>query len=103
VNVLVLVTCPDRKCAEKIADALLDKRLAACVNIVPGITSKYRWKGRKEESTEVLLLIKSREGLVRDISRAVKDDHPYDIPEVIALPVKSGLGEYLRWIDSETK
>ncbi len=101
-HVIVLVTCPDEKTAGNLSDIILNKRLAACVNIVPGMTSKYRWKGKMEKSKEVLILIKTRKGLVHSLEKTVKENHPYDMPEVIAIPIVSGSPEYLSWIDSET-
>jgi periplasmic divalent cation tolerance protein len=101
-HALVLVTCPDGKIAEAITDVVLKGRLAACVNTVKGVSSKYWWKGKIERCDEVLLIIKTRKGLVRKIEEAVKDNHPYDVPEVIAIPIDSGSKEYLGWIDSET-
>ena len=100
-HALVLVTCPDKKTAEDIADLLLEKRLAACVNMVPGVTSKYWWKGKLDEGAEVLILIKTRESLVKKIERAVKENHPYETPEVVAVRM-TGSSQYLGWIDSET-
>jgi len=99
---VVLVTCPDMKSAEKVADTLLKKRLAACINIVPGLTSKYWWKGKIEKSSEVLLIIKTREELLPALTKAVKKVHPYSIPEVISLPVYGGLKGYIRWAEKET-
>jgi periplasmic divalent cation tolerance protein len=101
-HVIVLVTCPDEKTAGKLSDLLLDKRLAACVNVVPGLTSKYWWKGKLEKCSEVLMIIKTRKSLVNEIEKAVKQNHPYDVPEVIAIPIVAGSAEYLDWIESET-
>lgn len=101
-HVIVLVTCPDEKTAGKLADMILDKRLAACVNMIPGITSKYRWKGKIEKSREVMLVIKTRKSLVPAIEKKVRENHPYEVPEVIAVSILSGSKEYLSWIDSET-
>jgi len=100
--VIVLVTCPDEKTAGNLADIVLNKRLAACVNIIPGMTSKYWWKGKVEKSKEALMIIKTKESLVHGIEKTVKEKHPYDVPEVIAIPIRSGSKEYLGWIDSET-
>ncbi|MCD6496341.1 MAG: divalent-cation tolerance protein CutA [Candidatus Aenigmarchaeota archaeon] len=99
--VMAVTTCPDKRTAKKIADAILDKKLAACVNIIPGITSKYWWKGKKEEGTEVVLFIKTRERLVKKIGELLKNEHPYELAELIAMPL-GGSKKYLDWIGSET-
>ena len=100
--VIVMVTCPDEDTAERISEIILRERLAACVNTMPGVTSRYWWNARIEKADEVLMLIKTREALLQRIEKAVRDNHPYDVPEVIAVPIGSGSPEYLNWIDSET-
>lgn len=102
-HALVLVTCPDDKTAERISDVILKGRLAACVNTVSGVKSRYLWKGKIKDSEESMLMIKTRRVLVGKVVKAVKDNHPYDVPEVIEIPIASGSEEYLSWIDSETK
>lgn len=102
-HALVLVACPDGKTAERISDVILKRRLAACVNTVVGVRSRYWWKGKIEDSEECMLIIKTRRGLVGKVVKAVKDNHPYDVPEVIGIPISSGSEEYLSWIDSETR
>lgn len=99
---VTLVTCPDRKTAAKVASALVDERLAACVNIVPGITSVYRWEGRIHRDRETLLIIKSRRTLSAALTKRVKELHPYSVPEVIQLNVVSGSGAYLAWVRKST-
>ena len=101
-HVIIAVTCPDDKTAEHISESVLRERLAACVNTISGIKSRYWWKGRIEGSEECMLLIKTRKALFRKVEKAVKENHPYDIPEVIAIPIGSGSKDYLSWIDSET-
>ncbi len=101
-HVIVMVTCPEGRSAEKVAGAVLGKRLAACVNTVPGMTSRYWWRGKIERSSEVLLIMKTRGSLVKKLENAVKENHPYDVPEVIAIPITAGSKGYLDWIDSET-
>ena len=101
-HAIVLVTCPDGKTAEAITDAVLKSRLAACVNTIKGVSSRYWCKGKIERCDEALLIIKTRKALVRKVEKAVKDNHPYDVPEVIAISMDSGSKEYLGWIDSET-
>ena len=99
---IAMVTCPDEETAERISEVILQKRLGACVNVMPGITSRYWWKGKIEKDSEVLMLIKTKEALLEKIEETVKEHHPYDVPEVIAVPIAFGSSEYLNWIDSET-
>lgn len=100
---LVLVNAP-AKDAPVIARALIERRLAACVNVVPGVTSFYRWQGALEEDAESTLLIKTRATLVSALTDAVRELHPYDVPEVIALAIEPGAGNpaYLAWVADET-
>jgi periplasmic divalent cation tolerance protein len=102
--VVVLCTAPADK-AEAIARALLEPRLAACVNVVPGVVSLYWWKGAIEREGEALLLIKTRRSLLEELTRAVQAVHPHAVPEVIALPIESGAGnpEYHAWLHAETE
>ncbi len=97
-----LVTCKNAKQGERIAKALVAERLAACVNVVPRITSIYRWKGKSCRDAECLLIIKSRTAHSRKIARRVKELHTYSVPEVIQVAVVSGNPEYLRWIREST-
>lgn len=97
---IILCTCPDKHSAEKIAHLLIADNLAACVNIVPGITSIYKWKGQIESAQEHLLLIKSNVSNYPLLETAIKAHHPYELPEIIAIPIVNGLPEYLNWIDS---
>jgi periplasmic divalent cation tolerance protein len=78
------------------------KRLAACVNIIPGITSIYSWKGSVQKDDELLLMIKSRESLVSQIVSDVRQNHPYDVPEVISVPIGGGNEAYMQWVAAET-
>ncbi len=97
---LILCTCPDRNTAENIARLLVTDGLAACVNIVPNLVSIYTWQGQVESAEECLLLIKAREDNYPAIETAIRCHHPYDLPEIIAVPVQQGLPEYLHWINS---
>ncbi|XP_059693778.1 divalent-cation tolerance protein CutA-like [Haemorhous mexicanus] len=92
------VTCPNLSVATELARALVQQRLAACVNIVPGVTSVYTWQGKLEEDSEVLLMIKTRSSRVPALSDFVRSHHPYEVPEVVALPVAQGNPPYLRWV-----
>lgn len=97
---IILCTCPDQDTAEKISRLLVTNKLAACVNILPGITSIYTWKGQIESAQEHLLLIKSNKDNYQDIETTIVNHHPYDLPEIIAVPIDRGLPEYLHWIAS---
>ncbi len=84
--------------AEKIATALVEQRLAACVNIVPNLTSVYRWQGKIEKDNEILLLIKTTQQHYPSLETAIRQLHPYELPEILAVTVKEGLPDYLDWI-----
>lgn len=101
-KLVVLNTCASLDEARKVARALVDARLAACVNVLPSIQSIYRWKGEVEEATECLLVIKTRAELLPSLEAEIRRVHSYELAEVIALSVAGGLPEYLGWIDSET-
>jgi len=95
---LILCTCPDKDTAKKLAHLLITKNLAACVNILPGVTSVYSWEGQIESVSEHLLLIKSSKENYSLIEITLFKHHPYEIPEIIALPIDRGLPEYLDWM-----
>lgn len=97
---IILCTCPDHQTAETIARLLVERNLAACVNILPGLTSYYRWQGQIESAQELLLLIKTNSGRYPAVETAILENHPYELPEIIAIPVDQGLPDYLHWIDS---
>lgn len=101
--VVILVTAPDDGIAAKMGRRLVEERLVACANIIPGLRSIYWWEGRVEEATEVLVMLKAREADVALISRRVRELHPYSVPEVIAVPIMGGSSDYLSWIHSETE
>ena len=96
---LVFCTVPDEATAERIARALVEESLAACVNILAGLTSVYRWRGRIEQDSELLLLAKSREDRLAALRDRIRALHPYELPEIIAVPISDGLEAYLAWID----
>jgi periplasmic divalent cation tolerance protein len=100
---VVLVTVPDAAAGERIAEALVGERLAACVNRLDGVRSTYRWRGAIERSGESLLVIKTRAALVADVTARVKALHPYTVPEVIALAIETGNPDYLAWLGAETR
>jgi periplasmic divalent cation tolerance protein len=97
---IILCTCPDQDTAEKLARMLVSDRLAACVNILPGLSSIYRWQGQIASAQEYLLLIKANKSNYQAIETSIKTHHPYELPEIIAVPIENGLPEYLHWIDS---
>ncbi|MEJ2411915.1 MAG: divalent-cation tolerance protein CutA [Anaerolineales bacterium] len=102
-RVVVLVTVPDLETGEEIANRLLERKLAACVNISPGLISLYHWQGEIQRDSELLLLIKTRLSLVSgELIPAIRELHPYQLPEIIALPIIGGERGYLDWILQET-
>jgi periplasmic divalent cation tolerance protein len=96
--VMVLTTAPDAATADRIAAALVERRLAACVNVVPGIRSTYRWKGTVERADESLLLIKTTRAGVVALKAEIAGIHPYEVPEVVVIPAVEGADAYLRWV-----
>lgn len=96
---IVLTTAGSREEAEKIASALVERRLAACVNIVGPIQSIYRWQGKVESAAEHLLIVKTTAPMLDAVAGAIRELHSYELPECIQLPIESGTAEYLRWID----
>ncbi|MCP1728612.1 periplasmic divalent cation tolerance protein [Natronospira proteinivora] len=100
---VLLCTCPDDKTAREIAGQLVAEKLAACVNILPGLTSVYEWQGQVESDPEVLLIIKTAGDRRQAVIERVPALHPYEVPEVIALPIEAGLPAYLDWIIDETR
>ena|SRR5579863_9006026 len=100
-KIVVLTACDSEEQAERIARHLIDKHLAACVNILPRARSIYRWKGEIEEAPEFILLIKSRRDLFAALKTELAAIHSYEVPEAIAIPVVDGSEEYLSWLDRE--
>lgn len=99
---VVFVTAPEAKVGSEIARALVESRLAACVNLVPGVSSLYRWEGEVQEDSEVLLVIKTQQSRCAELAERIEQLHPYDVPEVLALPVNGGSESYLSWLQGET-
>jgi periplasmic divalent cation tolerance protein len=98
--IVTFCACPDKATAEKIARLLVENGLAACVNILPNITSIYSWKDQIESAQEHLLIIKSSQTAYQAIECTIRNHHPYELPELIAVPVEHGLPEYINWIHS---
>ena len=101
-TLLVITNCPDEAAANAIALAVVEARLAACVNILPRVQSVYRWQGAVESATEIPLFIKSTAAGYPALEALIRERHPYDVPEIIALPVTQGLPAYLNWVAAET-
>lgn len=102
--IVVFITAPSWEVARRIARSLVEKKLAACVNLISPITSIYAWEGKINEEEETLLVVKSRAELFEgEILPAVREIHPYQVPEIIALPISMGLPDYLRWVGEETR
>ena len=102
-KIVVLSTAGSAEQADKLARGLVDARLAACVNIVPGIRSIYRWQGAIHDDAELLLVIKTRRDLLPQVQETIARLHSYSVPEAIALPIVDGSAAYLDWLDRETQ
>lgn len=101
-SLLVLCTAPDAETGARLARGLVQERLAACANLIPGLRSFYTWEGEVQDDAEVQLLVKTRRGRLDEIERWLSDNHPYDVPEIIALPITGGSNAYLDWLQNET-
>ena len=99
---IVLSTFPDTAAAEAMAAQLIEARLAACVNLLPGLTSVYEWQGRRENSTEVLAIIKTTEERVAALEAFIERSHPYEVPEIVAIPVARASSAYAAWVRTQT-
>lgn len=100
---LVMTNMPDAASAEQLAHALVDARLAACVNCLPGVRSVYRWQGAVEQTDETTLLIKTVQGRYAELEAAICKAHPYQVPEIITISPSAGLPGYMTWIAQETR
>src|SRR5882762_9871553 len=100
--VLVLTTLPNSEAAAELANRLVSEKLAACANILPALRSIYRWQGKVQDENEVLVLLKSRQGQYERLKTRILELHPYDVPEILAIPIERGHGAYLDWIARET-
>jgi Uncharacterized protein involved in tolerance to divalent cations len=102
-QLVVLSTLPDQESAEHMATILVEERLAACVNLVPGLTSIYRWQGTLRREPEYLLLIKTTAARFTQVRERIRALHPYEVPEIIALPIRDGDPAYLNWLTENTQ
>jgi periplasmic divalent cation tolerance protein len=102
-HILVLSTCPGSISAKKIARDLINEKLAACVNIIPGVQSFFTWVGKVDSANEHMLVIKTTLDLYDAVEKRLKKQHPYELPEIIAVPIHTGLAGYLDWISTNTK
>ena len=102
-KLLVFTNLPDRASAERLAELLLEQRLAACVNILAPCRSVYRWKGAVQHDEEHPMLIKTSAERYGALEQALREGHPYELPEIIAVPIEQGLPAYLDWVAAETK
>lgn len=98
----VHTTIDSREAAQKIAEAIVSKRLAACVQVFGPITSTYWWEGKVEQAEEWVCTMKTRKALFNELERAIKAEHTYDVPEIVATPIITGSQSYLTWIEHET-
>ena len=101
--ILVLTNLPDRDSAQRVAQALIENRAAACVNILAECASVYRWRGKVETASEVPLLIKTTRAAYPRLEETIRTHHPYELPEIIAVSVEAGLPGYLQWVAQETR
>jgi periplasmic divalent cation tolerance protein len=101
--VIVVTSCPDAGVADRVARTLVEQGLAACVNQLPPVGSVYRWKGAIERAVEVPLLVKTTRERVADVEGAIRGLHPYELPEILVIPVIAGFSAYLRWVVDETQ
>jgi periplasmic divalent cation tolerance protein len=102
-SLLVITNLPDRESAEKLAALLIERHLAACVSILAPCSSVYRWQGEIQHDEEHPLLIKTVQNRYADLEALIRASHPYELPEIIAVPVVHGLPDYLQWVESETR
>lgn len=100
--ILVMTTLPDRESAHRVANALIESRAAACVNMLAECTSVYRWQGKTESAREIPLLIKTSRAAYPRLEAAIKAHHPYELPEIVAVSIDAGLPGYLQWVTEES-
>lgn len=98
--IIVYCTCPDENSAQAIASKLIQAKIAACVSLIPAVRSYYWWQGKVEQACEVQLQIKSKKDCFEQITQLVRSIHPYEVPQIIAVPIEAGDKDYLTWIDN---
>lgn len=101
--ILVITNMPDAESASRLAHTLIEQHAAACVNVLAPCTSVYHWQGQVETATEYPVFIKSTRDAYARIETLIRDEHPYELPEIISLPVDAALPEYLNWVNTETR
>lgn len=102
-EVVVFITAPNEEEASALAKAVVEARLAACVNIVRNVRSIYRWQGAIEDDQEVLMVVKTRKDRIAELTEKVRELHSYDVPEVIAIPIIGGSKDYIQWLNESTR
>lgn len=100
---LVFTTCPDEACAQRLARAMVEARLAACASVQAPARSFYHWQGAIEDASEVPLLLKTTAACYPALEAALRERHPYEVPEILAIPASAGLPAYLQWVQTETR
>jgi len=100
--IVVFITAASQEEARRISDILVNSRKAACVNVVPQVHSKFWWRGKIDSADEALLIVKTKSSLLNALVKLVKENHSYEVPEIIALPIVGGSKDYLNWLDEET-
>jgi periplasmic divalent cation tolerance protein len=98
-HLIILTTMPDRESAQRLAEGLIEHSIAACVNILPEMQSIYRWNGERQQGSEHQLIIKTCSDQYENVEKWIQNKHPYELPEILAIPIQYGLGEYLEWIN----
>ena len=101
--IVIYNTCPDSVTAESLAAKLLEEKRIACANILPGLKSRYWWEGKIQNDNEVLLVLKTKQTLFKAVEEIIKKNHPYQVPEIIALPILQGNASYLSWIHDSVR
>ena len=101
-TLIIYCTCPDAASARQLADGLVRDRLAACVSMISGVTSVYEWQGEVQHDAEQLLVIKTSKDRYPELEMAILERHPYELPEIIAVPIVQGLPDYLKWVEECT-
>lgn len=102
-NIIIFVTAKDFKEAKKISQALVERKLIACANIIQGVQSLFWWEGKVDVANEVLLILKTRRNLFKKVEQLVKSLHSYSVPEIIAMPIVAGSKEYLKWVNDSVR